>query len=82
MICLNRLPGGSRRRRERELLQDARRLLGKMLHLHTASVRIGQLEAVADSGVLREEIETSRQLIENADELAARIDREFATGSI
>ncbi len=77
VICLNRLPGGSRKRRERDLLQDARFLLGKMLALHVASVRIGQLEAVADTGVLRDEIEQARQLIENADRLSARIDREL-----
>lgn len=56
-------------------MADARYLLGKMLQLHLDSVRIGQLEAVAESGVVGEEIHRTRALIERADRLCAEMDR-------
>jgi hypothetical protein len=58
------------------LLADSRFLLGKLLQLHLHSVKIGQMEPIADSGVIDEEIHQVRTLIEQADRLCARIDRE------
>lgn len=58
-----------------QLLLLARRALGRSLDLHLRSVRIGQLEAIADSGVLDEDAEECRAIMEQMDKACAEIDR-------
>jgi hypothetical protein len=60
----------------RNLLCQARIVLGKMLTVHIDSVAIGQLEPIADSGVIADEVRRVRNAIEEADRLCADIDRD------
>lgn len=58
------------------LLRRARHALGRAQELHLASVKIGRMEPIADSGVIDVEIVLGRLLLESFDSLCADIDRD------
>lgn len=62
---------------KRALLIRAKRILSQWHRLHVASVEIGRLERIAESGVLDATIRRSRNLVEEADRLCADIERDL-----
>lgn len=58
-----------------EIVRKARMALARMQRLHFASVTIGRLERIADSGVCDGEIKECRTIMEQIDTTMAEADR-------
>lgn len=58
-----------------QLLARAKAILARWDTLHCASVTIGRMEKIADTGVIDAEVSLSRGLVQQADRLCADIDR-------
>ena len=59
------------------LLRRAQSLLRRVMQYHLDSVKIGQFECVADTGVIDLESVRARQFVEDADTLAADLAKQF-----
>lgn len=59
------------------LLRRAQSLLRRVMQYHLDSVKIGQLECVADTGVIEMESLRARRFVEDADTLAADLAKQF-----
>lgn len=58
-----------------DIVRKSRIALSRMQRLHFASVTIGRLERIADTGVCDGEIKECRAIIERCDTTLAEIDR-------
>jgi len=58
-----------------DLLARARALVKESISFHIASVNIGKLEHLSETGIIKREMEEVRDYIERADKLQADIDR-------
>lgn len=80
MISFARHPTAAQRNRQvrdeqTKLLARAKAILSRWDRLHSASVLIGRMERIAESGVIDAEVSACRTMVEAADRLCADIDR-------